>query len=364
VAAPATTHVRAPLPWRAIARWTVAGTLLVVVVVLLDVRRTGLHVANLIQPGEAGPSAEVVHADFPGLDIPDGTGHDGQQFYAVARAPMHLDEVSAQLDRPNYRLQRPLYPWLAWLLHPTGGGGGLVVAMLAVGVGALVGGGLATGALSASWGGPPWLAALFPVLPGSYVALRISTADSLALALAVGAVVLAERDRRWPAVAAAAGAVLAKEPMLAVLAGYALWRRDRLGALLTAVPAAAALAWAAVVRLATPSADPEIGEVTWPFAGFADSASKWVDRVDLWALAAVATALALAAAALAARGLRHPLGWAVLANAGLLVVLDADVVGLPLNAPRAATAPMLLAVLALATADRGRWAAPTRPAAG
>src|ERR671919_468424 len=48
---------------------------------------------------------------------------------AIARDPMHLHDVADHLDRPRYRLQRPLYPLLAWLLHPGGGGMGLVLAM-------------------------------------------------------------------------------------------------------------------------------------------------------------------------------------------------------------------------------------------
>ena len=51
---------------------------------------------------------------------------------AIARNPMHLDETAANLDHPRYRYQRPLLPFTAWALHPTGGGTPLVLALLLV----------------------------------------------------------------------------------------------------------------------------------------------------------------------------------------------------------------------------------------
>src|SRR5258708_26963513 len=105
-----------PLPWRELVKLALIGTFVAAGIVLVDVQIRGSHnPVSLLQPGEQGHSVVVFHRDFPDLELPAGIGHDGQQFYAIARQPMHLDAVAPQLDRPQYRLQRPLLPWLAWL---------------------------------------------------------------------------------------------------------------------------------------------------------------------------------------------------------------------------------------------------------
>ena len=112
---------------------------------------------------------------------------------------------SPDLDRPRYRLQRPLLPWLAWAVHPSGGGVGLVYAFLLVGFAALVVGGVSLGAISVTLGGRAWPALAFPLLPGGYVCLRISVADTLSVALALLAIALALRSR-WRSAILAGGA--------------------------------------------------------------------------------------------------------------------------------------------------------------
>ena len=184
-----------PLPVRRLLVLALAGSFAVLLLVLVDVDRFGGNPVSLVQPGSDGPSAEVFARDFPETELPDGTGHDGQQFYAIARQPMHLKEVAPDLDRPRYRLQRPLLPWLAWAVHPGGGGVGLVYAFLLVGLGALVVGGMSLGAISVTLGGRAWPALAFPLLPGGYVCLRISVADTLSVALALLAIALALRSR-------------------------------------------------------------------------------------------------------------------------------------------------------------------------
>lgn len=357
-----------PLPWRPIVRWAALGTLVTVTLVLADVNRTGRHPLNLVQPGESGPSAQVIAADFPDVDIPDGTGHDGQQLYAVARAPMHLDQVASHLDRPHYRLQRPLFPWLAWALHPFGGGRGLVLAMAAVGVLALLGGGVATGALAAQVGARPELAALFPLLPGSYVALRISAADHVALALLAAALALMLRGRTGWAVLAATGSVLAKEPMLAPLAALVLWRRDRRTAAMVAVPAGVAAAWAVVVRLVVDSDEPTAMELTVPFGGVVASVDDWVAGRDLWALGTLLATAVVVVVAVQRQGWRHPLVAPALAVAALTMLLIRDAVGLDLNATRIASPALLLAAVAAAAPPQpadNRWSRqPNRSTSG
>ena len=108
------------------------ATALVAVSALLTVTRNGLGLPDLLMPGRFGPSVRVIQRDLPGARLQPTVGSDGQQFYALARDPVHLREVAPDLDRPRYRAQRILLPVLAWALHPSGGGRGLVVALLVV----------------------------------------------------------------------------------------------------------------------------------------------------------------------------------------------------------------------------------------
>src|SRR5699024_4294860 len=137
--------------------------------------------------------------------------------YAIARDPLHVDETADHLDGPRYRLQRPLLPWLAWALHPTGGGLPLVYALVTVGLLGVALGAVATGALSQLLRGPAWLGVLFPLLPRTYWSLRVTVSDALALALALAALACSARDRSVAAVALGVLAVLAKEPVVLVL---------------------------------------------------------------------------------------------------------------------------------------------------
>ena len=260
-----------PLPLRRLLVLALAGSFAVLLLVLVDVDRFGGNPVSLVQPGSDGPSAEVFARDFPETELPDGTGHDGQQFYAIARQPMHLEEVAPDLDRPRYRLQRPLLPWLAWAVHPGGGGVGLVYAFLLVGLGALVVGGMSLGAISVTLGGRAWPALAFPLLPGGYVCLRISVADTLSVALALLAIALALRSRWRSAILAGVLAVLAKEVAVLLFLGFALWRRDRRSAALVAIPLAAGAAWWAALHVLLPDGGGRVDEIVAPFLGLARS---------------------------------------------------------------------------------------------
>jgi hypothetical protein len=334
-------------------RWALAGTALLVLFVMLDVRKDGGSPLGLVQAGERGPSVEAFHRDFPHTELPDIGGHDGQQFYAVARAPMHPTKVAPFLDRPRYRLQRPLYPVLAWALHPTGGGTGLVYALFAVGVVAAIAGGLAMGAISTTFGGPAWMAAAFPLLPGTYAALRISTSDALAVALAFGAIALSLRRRPGLAVVAAVAAVLTKEPAFAVLVGFALWRRDREGARLVTVPIAfAGVLWVAL-KVLFPDYGTGVIEFVAPLRGLRFGLFQfWLHGTELMAALGIVIAVGFGVAALVARGMRSPFGWIIAAHLTMVVFLSPDVLSLNFNATRA-TLPLLVAgVLALVDQSR------------
>src|SRR5262245_51679689 len=86
-------------------------------------------VVALVTPGAQSTVAPLFHHDFPDYQLHEGVGHDGQQFYAIAREPMHLADAAKYIDRPRYRAQRILLPVLAWSTYPFGGGRGLVVSL-------------------------------------------------------------------------------------------------------------------------------------------------------------------------------------------------------------------------------------------
>jgi len=338
-----------------VVRWAVVGTLVCLVLVGLDVRGTGATWLNLVQPGQAGPSLAVIEEDFPDVEVPAGDGLDGQQFYVMARDPLHLEEHAEHLDRPRYRWQRPLYPWLAWALHPSGGGDGLVVALLVVGVAGVLRGGVATGLLGRALGAGPWTAVLFGLLPGSYYSLRVSVADALALALAVAALALERSGRPRLAVTAGAAAVLGKEATGLVLLGWLLARpRSGTRQALVVVPALVGAAWFVAVRLLLPDAGGSVGELAAPFTGWWSAVTeRWLDGDELLGMASSVSAAVAGVVVLVRDRLRHPLGPVVAVHLAFTVVVNGDVLGMDFGGTRSQMALLLFAVLELVTPGAG-----------
>ena len=319
------------------------------------------HISNLLLAGEEGPSVDAVTADIPDADLAPERGHDGQQFYAIARGPMHLDEASEHLDRPRYRLQRPLLSVLAWALHPWGGGTGLVVALLVVGVAGVLLSGVAAGALSHALGGGTWPALLVPMLPGAFGALRITAADTLALGLLLAALWAVETRRSRLGVAAAVAAVLAKESMALLLVAHAVTRRTRESVLAALAGVASAGTWWVALRLLVDSDVPQVKELTWPFGGMIVYVDEWLDGRNLIGAAMAIGSFALAFVALWRRGPRHPLFGPLAAMTALASLFAASVVALDYNAIRTLGPLLVLAILTLGTPTpavrRTNWAA-------
>jgi hypothetical protein len=338
-------------PWRGIVRWALVGTVAVLGFVLVQVHQHGGdNPVSLIQPGLDGPSTRVIAHDFPRLEQPDGLGLDGQQYYAIARDPWHLHGTAKQLDAARYRYQRPLLPWLAWALHPTGGGTGLVLALVAVGLAGVFVGALGAGALATRWRGPPWVAALFPILPGAYWSLRVTVSDALALGLALAALALAARSKHLPAILVGILAVLAKEPVILLFAVWALHRRTRRDALLFVVPAAVVVAWMGVLHLALPADVDRPQDIGAPFVGLVQAwTHQWSHGHELVGMACTIGGLVAGVAALAVRRLRHPLGWAVAIQLAFLAVMGRQPLGNNFGSTRMAMPIMILAAIALLT---------------
>ncbi len=342
---------RTPVPWREIVRWSLIGIVGLLLLVMVDVSRYGGgNPVSLIQPGTKGPSTQAVARDFPDVEQPNGDGLDGQQYYAIARDPLHLDRTADQLDNPRYRLQRPLLPWTAWLFQPAGGGLGLVYALFVVGLVAIFCGALASGALATMWRGPPWIAAIFPLLPGAYWSLRVTVSDAMALGLALAAIALAARSRHGAAIVVGVLAVLAKEPAILLLLGWAVHRRTKRDALLVVVPAAVIVAWMGWLGLQLPPDTARPNDLGLPFAGLVGAWSDvWSQGEELVGMACTVGGLAIGATALALRRFRHPLGLAIAIQLAFLLVMGTNPTAANFGATRMAMPVMMLSVIALAT---------------
>jgi len=266
--------------------WALLGTALALGLLLLDVRASGNGILRPIRAGARGPAAPVIARDFPTASAPDEVGLDGQQFYAMARDPFHPRAVAPALDWPQYRYQRPLYPILAWALHPSGGGPGLVLALVAVSLAGIFIGALALGALSDSLRGPPWLALLYPLLPGMVWALTSSAADALAVSLSLVTVAATIRGRLTLAWAAAIAAVLTRETTILVPIALVLARRRKEDLPLVILPGLILAAWLVFVRLGVPAGDPPSEGLVLPLSGLLDALhSRWLHGKELIGMA-------------------------------------------------------------------------------
>lgn len=322
---------------------------MIAALVFWEATSTPAGVAELIHPGTEGPAVDIVRADFPDAQLAPGTGHDGQQFYAIARSPMHLSEVADSLARARYRLQRPLLSWLSWSLHPSGGGPGLVIGMFLVGTASVLGLALVSTKLSSSFGGGTWPAIAVPLLPGVWASLRIGVADVLALALVLLSVHLAVQRRVKGAFVAAALAVLAKEAVFVVLVGQALARRRLPEFVAAAGAAVTAGTWWLFLRLAVPADGIQVVEFTWPLGGLWDSAMHWARGEELIGAANYLLVVVVVLIAVAVARRDHPLFGGFVASAAFSTVLGKDVVGPDYNGTRTLMPLLLLGLLIIAS---------------
>jgi hypothetical protein len=148
--------------------------------------------------------------------------------------------------------------------------------------------------------------------------------------------------------------VLAKESIVLVLLGYAIWRRDRQGARLAAIPAAAAAAWWCALRLLLPHDTGGFKEFA-PGNGLWVTLRYWLQGGDVAAAAVAVLTLGLAVVALRRGALRGPLGWPIVLQLVFLALLGPDVIALQANSHRAVLP--LLALAAVAYTSKGHSAA-------
>jgi hypothetical protein len=351
--APATTSTASPRRPRSYVTLAAIGTLLALAYLLLDVWSSGHGILRPIRAGSRGPGAALIARDFPKLTAPDEVGLDGQQFYAIARDPFHPETVADNLDRPQYRYQRPLYPAVAWLLHPSGGGPGLVVAFVVVSLLALFLGGLAMGALAKLLHGPPWLALLFPLLPGAVWSLTSSVADAMAVSLCLVTIVATLRDRTGLALLAAVAAVLTRETAILVPLALLLARRRKSDLPLLILPGVALAGWLLLVRGWVPSGGLPSERLVFPLTGLLDAITeRWILGDELIGMASTLAALAVAVFVLIRKRGPRELRWVIGVQLAFLSVCSGAVLGDDFGGTRSTLLLLAVAVAVLLAGTR------------
>jgi hypothetical protein len=333
--------------------WVAVGLGAHLFVIGLLLVRHDWHPSYFVHFGTENPAtatAREIYGDD--LVVRDGIGHDGQTFWALARDPFLLDPRSLEplLDgRPVYRSQRIMFPMLAAPARLVGEAA-LLWGLVLANVLAVVAGSYATARLAQSWGGPPATALAFALNPGLLISTFLGVADGVATAAGMVTLLAVRRRAIGWALVAGTVAVLAKEPMLLLLAGAAafspgLARRHRAGLVLG--PAAVAGLWALYVRTRFTVSETRVREFDLPFAGYID---VWRDARGPGGLGTgplVAVLILLAAALIVTRWWARKddlVAGAALPFAALAIVLGELVLDLPANLLRA-MAPMVTLLL-------------------
>jgi hypothetical protein len=186
----------------------------------------GGDASALLRIGDVSASRSFVEPDFSFPVLVPGYGHDGQQFYVIARTVPHLDRAEGHVDRLAYRARRIVFPLLA---APAAPGPPTVWAMLAVNLAAIGLAGVGIGRLAARVGVSPFLGLAAAVTPALFMSARASLSDALAFSLALWGVVVWRRHVGWAALLFTMAA-LTREHTLVVPAACAVvalweWRR-------------------------------------------------------------------------------------------------------------------------------------------
>ena len=335
--------------------WAVVGTVGGVGWCLLDLANTQSEYGGLVAALPGTPLDAIQRSDHL-TDTAASGGHDGSQFYAIARDPLHPTNMSGVLDRPRYRLQRIFFPFVAGMLHRSGGGQGLVWTMFGVLAAGVLLGSVSTGVLATGLGGPPWPAALFGLMYGSIVSLRISTPDALGLGMALAAIALSLYRKPVLATGVAVATILTREPLLLTLAAFAFWRRDRQGVALVAIPALVAGAWWMILASVVPG-PVGVSEFVVPMTGWRESLEFWWANLEgplpLGFLSMV-LGLTLGVLALVKTRPAHPLWWPIMAHTGALAFYSASVLAPERNASRLFLPIQILSIIALTTRRTSR----------
>ena len=287
--------------------------------------------------------------------VADDAGHDGKFYFSQAMDPFYLEpEVHAvYLDRPTYRAQRMLYPTvagLAGLLGPTATAWSLIVVnIVAMGLGTAI-----TALLAIEMGISPWFGLAFLLNPGMIVSMNIDSADIVAVAALMAAVLFAMRDRPVATAVALSISALNRETMLLGAIGLIVFwyvERGRIPRVLFTPFLVVGSWWLYVHWRLDDGLAQDTQAVGLPLQGFVEAVQSWLSTPNSLPDALIGFVLLFASIAIAVRAVRTPtaLGAGVAGFALLAVILSEPVWERYFDSARA-LAPVLTAYVLLATA--------------
>jgi hypothetical protein len=327
-------------------------------------------VSALLRIGTKAAARSFVERDFAHPVLTPGYGHDGQQFYVIARTFPDLQRADGHVDRLAYRARRIVFPLL---VAPLPAGPPTAWAMLAVNLAAIGFAGVGIGRLAARAGLSPLVGLAAGVTPALFMSARASLGDALAFSLAIWGVALWRTHVGWAALLFTLAA-LTREHTLVVPAACAvvgLWERRRgtnVRLSLLAAPFAVYAVWVVALGLSLHPARAvsNNGPVADALRAFEPPFRAWfeIGFRDRAVLLGIVMAFGSLVAAYVLRATFPELSVWLLADTVLVVIAAPVVAGDLLNYAR--VAPLAVPALALAvavqrtrTARDGRGPVPT-----
>lgn len=294
-------------------KWAILGA--VVSGLLIGAQSAAVDgIEGLLQVGDTSSLRPIVEEQLGTVPLAPGPGHDGQIYYAIG-LDLDGDEIGPLLDHAAYRYRRILFPLVSsgfGLLD----GRGLLIGMIVVTV---LSAGLAAGAVAAtavSLGLKEWAALTVLLNPGVWLAVRLLTSDTPAIASMALGLFLVVRLRRRSEIPFALS-VLAKDVYLVTPGGLAL-SRDRRQWFQAAVPLLVLVGWMVWLTVTLGEGFAPRGNLALPLVGLFDGSVNWpaLDAEEWLYLgfALLSVLLGLLFGLLRRSWLRWPiLGWSALA---------------------------------------------------
>ena len=194
------------------------------VFVLLRLESYGWNPTGFVHAGDRFVSTEDAPEDL--LVRRRAVGFDGTGFYRLALNPATRDvyEHGIVLDLPAFRHQRILYPVVVWVVSGGGRPSAVGWGLIAVNLASFAAIGWLGAALARRLGRSQWWGLALAAYPGFAVSLGLDTAEIMAAALGLAALLALERQRFVWASTLFTAAMLTRETTLLFVIGIALAR--------------------------------------------------------------------------------------------------------------------------------------------
>jgi hypothetical protein len=257
-------------PRQAFWKWSLLGGLTACLLIFAQANAVG-GFAGLLQVGEVSRLAPLIETELGELPLSPNKGHDTQIYYAIG-LDLAGDRMPDLFDHGPYRYRRILYPALASLFGLLDGHALLIGMVVLTVVSAAAASGL-TAAIATSRGRSDWLALAVLLNPGVWLAVRLLTADIMALFLMLLGLFWFMRGQKWAPVAFALSG-LTKEIFLVTPGALAI-SRDRSRWKLILIPAAALIAWMTWLTFTMGNGFTGRGNVGLPLVGMVEASAVW-----------------------------------------------------------------------------------------